>query len=50
MEEPKLKKCIECKERKPESAFYKNRKAKDGLQSRCKACDKKRSSTLGGGQ
>lgn len=34
-----MKTCIDCNRSKPRSAFYRNCSAKDGLQSRCKACD-----------
>ena len=34
-----MKTCIDCKETKPPRFFYRNRGAKDGLQSRCKICD-----------
>jgi hypothetical protein len=35
-----MKVCSKCKEGKSESEFHKNRSKKDGLQSRCKTCDK----------
>lgn len=34
----KTKRCSTCKETKPVSEFYKNRRAKDGLASNCKMC------------
>lgn len=36
--EPPLKPCFRCKASKPDSAFTKDRKAKSGLSSICKAC------------
>ena len=33
-----MKRCTKCGEEKPASEFYKNRRSKDGLCSRCKAC------------
>lgn len=33
-----MKRCTKCGEEKPESEFHKNRRSKDGLCSRCKAC------------
>ena len=33
-----MKTCSRCKESKAEAEFSKNRSAKDGLYSRCKAC------------
>lgn len=37
-----MKKCCYCKELKLESEFNKHKSRKDGLQSRCKPCDRKR--------
>lgn len=37
----KCKKCSKCKEVKDVSEFYKDRRAKDGFLSRCKACQNK---------
>jgi hypothetical protein len=34
-----MKKCIQCKEDKPLSEFYKNKSTYDGAQKRCKSCD-----------
>ena len=36
-----LKTCPKCKERKPHSEFCKNKNKKDGLQYKCKKCQKK---------
>jgi hypothetical protein len=36
-----LKRCTKCKQWKNESQFYKNRRSKDGLRSRCKKCSSK---------
>lgn len=33
-----VKRCSRCRETKPFAAFYKDRRKRDGLQSRCKAC------------
>lgn len=42
-EEPAPKKvCIDCEDPFPLAGFYPNALAKDGCQSRCKSCDKKR--------
>ena len=35
-----MKTCSKCKETKPKSEFYKSKKSKDGLQSRCNSCNK----------
>ena len=32
--------CTKCKEEKPRSEFYKNRRVKDGFQNQCKVCEK----------
>jgi 5-methylcytosine-specific restriction endonuclease McrA len=40
MMESHSKVCNKCKEEKPRKEFSKDRRAKDGLQSRCKACRK----------
>lgn len=37
-----MKKCCYCSEIKSESEFNKNKSRKDGLQSRCKLCDRER--------
>ncbi len=37
-----MKKCVKCKKEKPLSLFFKNCKAKDGLQWACKECDQNR--------
>ena len=37
----KLKCCTKCNQWKDESQFYRNRKSKDGLKSRCKKCSSK---------
>lgn len=34
----RVKRCSVCKASKPASSFYRNRSAKDGLDSRCKIC------------
>ena len=34
------KKCSQCGERKPVEGFYRNHRAKDGLQSYCKTCQR----------
>ena len=34
------KQCTKCGEVKPVSAFHKNKRAKDGLQSHCRICRK----------
>ena len=39
----KEKKCYVCKKIKSVSEFYRNRANKDGLSTRCKICDKKKS-------
>lgn len=36
----KTKRCSKCKETKPVSEFYKNRRTKDGLASYCQKCDR----------
>lgn len=36
-----LKHCWDCKETKPTTCYSKQTRSKDGLQSRCKECDKK---------
>ena len=33
-----MKRCMKCKQEKPESEFFKNRKMKDGLDFYCKPC------------
>jgi Autographiviridae endonuclease VII len=35
-----MKRCGRCKETKPTSEFHRSRRLKDGLQRRCKACDR----------
>lgn len=35
---PSLKRCSQCREEKPPSAFYKHPQTRDGLNSWCKAC------------
>ena len=37
---PQTKRCSLCGEEKPLGEFYRNKKHKDGLQYRCKTCDK----------
>ncbi len=41
-----MKTCISCNSTKPESEFNKNRSRKDGLQSRCRICDRERALKL----
>lgn len=40
-----MKVCGSCKQKKPLSAFYKNSRNKDGIQSRCKHCQKLKRTT-----
>lgn len=41
VDEVKLKRCTKCNQWKNESQFYKNRRSKNGLKSRCKTCSRK---------
>ena len=36
-----MKRCSKCRQRKPRSEFSKDRSRKDGLQNRCKPCNRK---------
>ena len=36
-----MKKCCKCKEKKPLTEFHKMKRAKDGLQFKCKSCRRK---------
>lgn len=37
-----MKKCVQCKKRKPVEEFYKNSQAKDGIHYSCKVCESER--------
>lgn len=41
VQDVKQKRCSACKKWKDETQFYRNRRSKDGLKSRCKKCSSK---------